>query len=134
MKTITFTLVLLICAFKSYSQDYEKFRLDYTIYTVYDVSKEDWGDWVKGENTFVINVNGHGDVKHYTHSDTEILYKKISSVENKKTEKGDKYQEISVLDEVGNKFYFLVYEDPALGIVIINSDREQGIQFSNPKE
>ena len=131
MKTIIITLVLLISTFKTFSQEYEQFRLDYTIYAVYDNSTMEWGDWIKGENTFVINANGHGDVKHFTHSRTEILYKKISAVQNNENDKGDKYQEIKILDEVGNKFFFIMFEDPNIGIMIVDEQGNQKIQFTN---
>ncbi len=133
MKTIIFIVVILTTTFKVFGQEYEQFRLDFNSYTIFDNTKMEWGDWIKGESTFVINVNGHGDVKYFPAGKTETLLKKISNVENDVNEKGAKYQVITVLDEVGNKFFFSIYEDPKIGVMLIDSDGEHGLQFSNTK-
>lgn len=97
-----------------------KFRVDMNYVAIYDNSKEEWSEWKKGYNTFVINSNENKDIIHIKPSGEEVNYRRISqSVERKATSDGKEYQIINCVDGNGDKFQFQVFDDYKIGIKMI---------------
>jgi hypothetical protein len=58
---------------------------------------------------------------------TELL-RKVSKIEDGKTDDGVKYQSVTVLDEKGDENYLFLYEDNRL---ILAFGKDNAIMFSN---
>ena len=101
------------------AQTAEKFRVDYNYVTTYDPKTKRWSDWKEGDNTFVINVNSKGDIAHLMASGKTVIYKKLSGVEEGRTDSGDHYQIIKALDEDGDVFRFQIFDDTSIGLKMI---------------
>lgn len=99
-----------------------RFRRDYNVISFYDKDTKKWSEWKSGDNTFVINYNDNGDIAHYKPNGEMALYKKISAVEEDKTESGEKYQIVTALDEDGLRFRFQFFNDPKIGLKLIYND------------
>lgn len=109
--------------------DNEKFRVDMEYVSVYDAKTKKWSDWQEGFNSFVINYNNNGDILHIKGSGKQVIYRKISKgVERKRTEDGNQYQIIEVIDEDGDRCSFQIFDDYSIGIKIIYGNLM--IQFS----
>ncbi len=97
-----------------------KFRVDMNYVAIYNSSKEEWSEWEKGYNTFVINANENKDIIHILPSGKEVNYRRISqNVERHATSDGKEYQIINCLDDNGDKFQFQVFDDYKIGIKMI---------------
>lgn len=98
----------------------EKFRVDYNYVAIFDSNSETWSDWEKGDNTFVININDRGDIAHLRADGENLVYKKLSSVEEGYTEEGNyHYQIIEALDEEGDVFSLQIFDDVSIGLKMI---------------
>ena len=118
MIKILMTIFLISIGFCSFSQ--EKFRLDYNIVAKYDPDTETWGNWEKGDNTFVININSRGDIAHYPSNGKMVTYRKVSGTVEGYTPKEHKhYQFITALDEKGNEFRFQLFDDKSVGLKLM---------------
>ncbi len=94
-----------------------KFRNDYNNVAIYNPKTKSWGEWKKGDNTFVININEKGDIAHLKANGETVIYKKLSGVEEGYTEKDNEhYQIIKALDENGDVFRFQLFDDPTIGL------------------
>ncbi len=115
MKQILTLTILLFTTTLVFSQD--KFRVDYNYVTIYDPETETWGDWLEGDNTFVININERGDIAHIKANGETVIYTKLSGVEEGYTTQGyNHYQIISALDEYGDVFRFQIFDDKSIGL------------------
>lgn len=105
-----------------------KFRQDYNYISIHDNKTNEWSEWERENNTFVVNVNNNGDIIHYKSNGEEVLYRKLSSVENGDID-GEHYQIIHALDESGTKFIFQFFDNETIGLKMIYGDFL--IQFSS---
>jgi hypothetical protein len=115
MKQFLILTILLFTATMVFSQN--KFRVDYDYIAIYDPETETWGEWLDGDNTFVLNINERGDIAHIRANGETVIYKKLTGVEEGYTEQGNNhYQIISALDENGDVFQFQIFDDKAIGL------------------
>jgi hypothetical protein len=122
-------VILFILFVFSNSFGQEKFRVDYTLVSIYDSQTETWSEWKEGYNTFVINANENNDIFHIKGNGDKVIYRKISDdVEEGDNAKGGHYQIIQALDEDGTVFSFQLFDNPKIGLKIIYSNLM--IQFS----
>jgi hypothetical protein len=112
-------LVVLSMAF-AYGQD--RFRVDYNYFAIYHSKTKTWSEWEQGSNTFVFNINSNGDVALYQANGEVVYYRKVSGVEEKKTDTGKEYQIIYVLDKDGLRCGLQLFTDPTLGLKIMYDD------------
>ena len=101
---------------------YETFRRDYNIFTIYDNSTEEWGDWQAGDNTFVLNYGSNNDIAHYHGNGELVVYKRITGIEEGYTSSGDHYQILTALDGDGLRFKFQFFDDISKGLKLIYGD------------
>jgi Ni/Co efflux regulator RcnB len=130
MKRILITVVaILTLATNLKAQNTNKFRMDYSMISVYNAKTDTWTDWSSGENTFVINYNNNGDIAHFKPNGGIVVYKKISGVEEGYAKNRKHYQIIKALDEDGDVFSFQIFDDPTIGLKLMY--RNVIIQFVN---
>jgi hypothetical protein len=101
----------------AFSQD--KFREDYSYVSVYDESTEKWGEWKKGSNTFVFNINENKDICQYKSNGELEIFFKISDIEKEQTNDGENYQIFKELDENGNVLSIQYFENSAIGLKLM---------------
>lgn len=97
----------------------EQFRRDFHYVAMYDEDIEPVSGPGEGYNTFIMNANDNGDVKHITAGGSEYIYRKLSKVSEDYTDDGDHYQAMTALDKDGDKFEFLIFDDLEIGIMMI---------------
>ena len=107
-----------------------RFRKDYSHVAIFDFSTSSWSEWESGNNTFVININDNGDVQHYKPNGTSEIYRRVSKIEEKYLDNGERYQTMSCLDEDGLRFELSLFDNSFLGLQMILSDG--AIRFANP--
>jgi hypothetical protein len=113
---LTACLVFLTMPF-AYGQD--RFRVDYTHFCVYETAKDQWSEWQKGNNTFVFNVNNNNDIAFYKANGDVAYLRKLSGVEESKTEQGYEYQIVHILDEEGIRCRLQLFYDESVGLKLI---------------
>lgn len=115
VKQILILMFMLFTTTIAFSQ--EKFRVDYDYVAIFDPDTETWSDWQEGDNTFVININERGDIAHLKANGDNVIYKKLSGVEEGYTTEGNHhYQIISALDDDGDVFRFQIFDDKSIGL------------------
>lgn len=122
MKRIFSILVVLLVALNTFSQTVQKdedkkFRSDYKHFSIFTPDTKKWSEWKESNNTFVFNINTNSDVKVFWASgETEIL-RKVSKIEDGKTDDKESYQSVTVLDQKGNEIGLIIYEEKRLMLV-----------------
>jgi len=115
MKQLLILTTLLFTATMAFSQN--KFRVDYDYIAIFDPETDSWGEWLEGDNTFVLNINERGDIAHIKANGETVIYKKLTGVEEGYTKQGNNhYQIISALDENGDVFQFQIFDDTSIGL------------------
>ncbi len=115
MKEKLFYIIFILISSMIYAQD--KFRVDYNYVSIYESKTETWDDWQRGDNTFVININDRGDIAHLKPNGENVIYKRLSGVEEGYTTNGyHHYQIIRALDDDGDVFQFQLFDDKSIGL------------------
>lgn len=128
MKRNLIFIFLLLLSVTAFSQN--KFRVDYNFISVYNPDSHTWGEWERGDNTFIINFNERKDIAHLRADGKTVIYKKLSEVEEGYTPEGHHhYQIISALDEDGDVFRFQLFDEVYVGLKMIWG--KQMIQFAS---
>jgi hypothetical protein len=96
------------------SDEEKQFRRDFKYFSTYDPDIKKWSELKESNNTFVFNINTNSDVKLFWASGKTELLRKVSKIEEGKTDDNKKYQSITLLDEKGNEIYLTLYEDNKL--------------------
>lgn len=118
MKTIlTFLVCLTLTTLNAQTNEPNKFRVDYNYVAFYDSDKGKWSEWESGDNTFVININNRGDIAHLKPNGENVIYKRLSGVEEGYTTNSyHHYQIIRALDDDGDVFQFQLFDDKSIGL------------------
>lgn len=117
-KIILFASFMLLFSFFMEAQN--QFRLDYNNVAFFDTETKTWSDWELAEHTLVFNINENQDVKHYTAKGDVIVYRNMGNKQVGETKDGEHYQMIDFLDEEGNELTLKIFDNPELGILLIN--------------
>jgi hypothetical protein len=128
MKAFIILLAVTICNGSLLSQN-GQFRIDCNAVAILQSLDSEWSQWYDAQNTFVINANENFDIIHYRNNGEIVTYRNLGDLETSYTSSGDQYQIISVLDENGYPMEFQLFEDPAIGVKLIQG--QAAIQFSN---
>ncbi len=128
MRLILTVCLVLLAVSTAFSQD--KFRKDYNHVAVYYSTTQEWGEWVRADNTFILNINERGDVAHLLPSGETSIYRKIEGLEEGYATTGEHYQMITVIDEDGDILRIQLFDDIAVGLKIIFSNNSGMIQFA----
>lgn len=119
MKSITL-FILLFIGFSATAQD--QFRADFNYVTFYDPDTKTWADWETASHTLVFNINANKDIKHYTAQGEVLIYRNMGNLEEDYTASGKHYQIIEALDDQGNEIKIQLFDDPSIGMKIINGE------------
>lgn len=119
MKTITL-LALLFIGLNASAQD--QFRADFNHVTFYDPETTTWSEWETASHTLVFNINANKDIKHYTAKGEVLIYRNMGNLEEDYTASGKHYQIIEALDDQGNEIRIQLFDDPSIGMKIINGE------------
>lgn len=119
MKSITL-FILLFIGFSATAQD--QFRADFNYVTFYDPDTKNWADWETASHTLVFNINANKDIKHYTAQGEVLIYRNMGNLEEDYTASGKHYQIIEALDDQGNEIKIQLFDDPSIGMKIINGE------------
>ena len=117
-KIILFASFMLLFSFFMEAQN--QFRLDYNNVAFFDPEVKTWSDWELAEHTLVFNINENQDVKHYTAKGDVIVYRNMGNKQVGETKDGEHYQMIDFLDEEGNELTLKIFDNPEIGILLIN--------------
>ena len=117
-KIILFASFMLLFSFFMEAQN--QFRLDYNNVAFFDTETKTWSDWELAEHTLVFNINENQDVKHYTAKGDVIVYRNMGNKQVGETKDGEHYQMIDFLDEEGNELTLKIFDNPEIGILLIN--------------
>ena len=117
-KIILFASFMLLFSFFMEAQN--QFRLDYNNVAFFDAETKAWSDWELAEHTLVFNINENQDVKHYTAKGDVIVYRNMGNKQVGETKDGEHYQMIDFLDEEGNELTLKIFDNPEIGILLIN--------------
>ena len=117
MKSIIF-FTLLIAGLSVSAQ--EQFRVDFNYVTFYDPDSKTWSDWETATHTVVFNINQNKDIKHYTAKGEVLIYRNLGNREEDYTSSGKHYQIIEALDDQGNEIRIQLFDDPNIGMKIMN--------------
>lgn len=133
MKKILIILTALLGVINTFSQNTQndeetQFRRDYKFFYVRTPDTKKWSELKEGNSTFLFNINTNSDVKVYWESGEKEVFRKVSKIEDGKTDDNIKYQSFKVLDEKGNEIYLFLYEDNRL---LLSFDEESAMLFSN---
>jgi hypothetical protein len=133
MKKILIILTALLWVINTFSQTTQndeetQFRRDFKYISIYSPESKKWSELKEGNNTFVFNINTNSDIKIFWASGKTELLRKVSKIEDGKTDDGVKYQSVTVLDEKGDENYLFLYEDNRL---ILAFGKDNAIMFSN---
>lgn len=108
MKKLILSICLLL-SLQAFSQD--QFRREFS--ALYYK-----GEFLDGKNIFVFNVGDNNDVNHYTESGKKRTYISLSAV-FRDTNTFGSYQSFKVLDPEGDEGFFVIYDNPDLGIELV---------------
>ncbi len=130
MKPAYILLLFLLMPLCSAAQVEEqgRFRNDYNVVAYYEVAEDKWTDWKQGETTFILNYNSNSDIKVFYPNGKQELLRKISPIENGKTDDGEEYQSLRVLDGEGIEATFQLFANKKVGVIIRYSNIH--IQFA----
>ncbi len=121
MKKIFSFLIAIFVVVNSFSQtnqsDNNQFRRDYKFVSVYTPDTKKWSELKESNNTFVFNFNTNSDIKLFWASGKTDVLRKVSKVEEAKTDDNEKYQSVTVLDEKGNEINLILYEEKKLMMI-----------------
>jgi len=119
MKSIAL-FILLFIGFTAAAQD--QFRADFNYVAFYDPETATWSDWETASHTLVFNINANKDIKHYTAKGEVLIYRNMGNLEEDYTSSGKHYQIIEALDDQGNEIRIQLFDDPSIGMKIINGE------------
>lgn len=119
MKSITL-FILLFIGFTASAQ--EQFRADFNYVAFYDPETDTWSEWETASHTLVFNFNANKDIKHYTAKGEVLIYRNMGNLEEDYTASGKHYQIIEALDDQGNEIRIQLFDDPSIGMKIINGE------------
>ena len=119
MKSITL-FILLFIGFTAIAQD--QFRADFNYVAFYDPETTTWSEWETASHTLVFNINANKDIKHYTAQGEVLIYRNMGNLEEDYTASGKHYQIIEALDDQGNEIRIQLFDDPSIGMKIINGE------------
>ena len=123
MKKIVFFIMLLLLSISLNAQENNQFVRTFTKVSTTD-EKGDFEKYQEGKNTIVFNFGDGSDIKFYKASgDIEIL-RRISEINEGKTDIGREYQWNKALDEKGNELTFVLFSDGE--VRMIYSDNSDG--------
>lgn len=119
MRSITL-FILLFIGFTAIAQ--EQFRADFNYVAFYDPETTTWSEWETASHTLVFNINANKDIKHYTAKGEVLIYRNMGNLEEDYTASGKHYQIIEALDDQGNEIRIQLFDDPSIGMKIINGE------------
>jgi hypothetical protein len=119
MKTIISTIILFLCVSASQAQE-NSFVRSYNAIANYDTSKQKWNEWQDADITLAYNYKGTAKVAMFLDQTTPTILHPIGTVKNETTDSGLEYQEMSYIDDVGDKFTLALFTNGVLVISVGN--------------
>lgn len=99
------------------SNENNQFRRNFKYISIYRPDTKKWSELKESNNTFVFNINTNSDVKLFWANGKIELLRKVSKIEDIKTDNNIKYQSVTLLDEKGNEISLVIYEEKRLMLV-----------------
>lgn len=118
-----FIICLMFISGLVYSQK-EQFKMQFNYVSYYKNGK--WSKVMEGKNTFVFNVGNGNDILLYSANNKREIFTKVSEIREGKTDDGEGYQVLDLLDEEGNEVLLFLYD---IGILKLVYDEDFQIQF-----
>lgn len=119
MKTIITTLVILFAVSASQAQE-ESFVRTYDAIATWNATINEWGSWLDADITLAYNYKGTAKVAMFLDQTTPTILHPIGTVKNETTDSGLEYQEMSYIDDVGDKFTLALFTNGVLVISVGN--------------
>lgn len=127
MKTILLAIAVLI-ATAGHTQNSDQFTYKCNVVAFYLHDKDTWSDFLRADNSFVMNYNEHGDILHTGPKGKELLVRS-GNAKKGKTDEGEEYQIVKVKDPEGMLLQFQIFRNQQIGVKLIYLD--VSVQFSH---